>query len=146
VNHTFTRPGRYDVTFTATDRAGQKTVEKRTVVVPGEPTGPGGSSLKLRAPKKMKFRALKKRGVRIVARATPKMRLRIVLGTSKRNARLRPLATKKVKRLRNRHVLRVKPRRARLGKRRSFRLYVQVTGTTAAGQRVTKSRTVRVHR
>jgi PKD repeat protein len=146
VNHTFTRPGRHDVTFTATDRAGQKTVEKRTVIVPGEPTGPGGMNLKLRTAKRMKFQTLKKRGVRIAARAKPKMRLRVVLGTSKRNARLRPLATKKVKRLRNRHVLRVKPRRARLGKRRKLRLYVQVTGITVSGQRVTKSRTVRVRR
>lgn len=146
VNHTFTQPGRYEVAFTATDEAGQQTVERRTVVVPGEPTGPSGFSLKLRTPKKMKFRALKKRGVKVVVRAKPKMRLRIALGTSKRNARLRPLATRKVKRLRNRHVVRVKPRRARLGKRRKFRLYVQVTGITATGQRVTRSRTVRVRR
>jgi|GEM_PF-2702029 len=146
VNHTFTQPGRYEVSSTATDNSGQQTVEERTVVVPGEPTKPSGFSLKLRTPKRMKFHALKKRGVRIVARAKPKMRLRVALGTAKRNARLRPMATKKVKRLKNRHVLRVKPRRARLGKRRNFRLYVQVTGITAAGQRVTKSRTVRVRR
>ncbi|MBN8871175.1 MAG: PKD domain-containing protein [Solirubrobacterales bacterium] len=144
VNHTFTQPGRYEVAFTATDAAGQQRVERRTVVVPGEPTGPSGFSFKLRTVKKIKFRALKKHGLRIVARAKPKMRLRIVFGTSKRNARLRPLVRKKVKRLRNRHVVRVKPRPARLGKRRNFRLYVQATGITATGQRVTKSRMVRV--
>ncbi len=148
VNHTFTQPGRYEVTFTATDVAGHKTVEQRTVVVAGEPIGPTEPKLrlKLRTPKSMKFRVLKRRGVRIAVRAKPKVRLRIAIGTARRNARLRPLATKKVRKLRNRHVLRVKPRRARLGKRRKLRLYVQVTGITADGQQVTRSRKVRIRR
>jgi hypothetical protein len=57
-----------------------------------------------------------------------------------------PLRVKVIRKLKNRHVLRVKPRRARLGKRRKLRLYVQVTGTTAAKQRVTKGRAVKVRR
>jgi hypothetical protein len=100
----------------------------------------------LKTPKRIKFKVLRKRGLRVVVKGQPKMKIRAVLGTSRRNARLRPLRVKVVNKFRNRHVLRVKPRRTRVGKRRSFRLYVQVTGTTPAGKQITKVRRVRVRR
>lgn len=142
--HTFPGPGSHLVAFTATDVAGQKTEVERMVNVP---IGPGSVPvMTLKAPKRVKFKALKKRGVRIVVTAQPDVRIRVVLGTSKKNARLRPMRVRVVKKFRGRHVLRVKPKRGRLGKRRSFRLYVQVTGTTAIGKQTTKARSVRVRK
>lgn len=144
VTHTFTRPGRHEVSFTATDVAGQKTIVKDTVVVP---VGPNSDPvMKLKTPKKIKFRALKRRGVRVVVNVQPAARIRAVIDTSKRNARLRPMRVRVVKKFRNRHVIRLKPKRARLGKPRSFGLYVQVSGKTSAGKQVTKARKVRVRK
>lgn len=143
VTRAFT-PGNHKVSFTATDVAGQKTVVERTVVVPFGPNS--DPVMKLKAPKKLKFRAFKKRGVRIVVTAQPPVRIRAVIGTWKRKARLRPMRTKLVRKFRNRHVIRIRPKPARLGKRRNLRLYVQVTGTTGAGKQVTKVKSVKVRR
>lgn len=142
--HTFTNPGKREVSFTATDVAGQKTVVKKTVDVT---VGPNSKPLMtLKAPKRMRYRVLERRGVRVVVTARPKVMIRAVIGTSKRNARLWPMRVRMVRKLKNRHVLSIKPKRARLGKRRSLRLYVQVTGTTRPGKRTTKVRTVRIRR
>ena len=142
--HAFVGPGPREVAFTATDVAGQKTVVKRTVEVA---VGPGSKPLlTLKTPRKIRFRALRKRGLRIVVTGRPPVRLRVALGASRSKAGLRPLRARVVRKFRNRHVLRIKPRRARLGKRRAFRLHVQVTGTTKAGRQTTKAKAVRVRR
>lgn len=104
------------------------------------------SSMKVKAPRRLRFKALARRGVRLVVNARPAMRLRVAIGTSRKRARKHPLRVRVVRRLKNRHVLRVKPRRGRLGKRRNLRVAVRVTGTTAAGAKVTKVRMVRVRR
>lgn len=143
-SHTFEGAGPHEVTFTATDVAGQKTIVRRFVQVPVGPDSK--ASMNVKVPKRIKFRALAKRGVRVVVTARPSVRLRAVIGTSKRNAKLRPLATKVVRKYRGRHVLRIKPRKARLGKRRAFRLYLQVTGTTKAGKQTTRTRRIKIRR
>lgn len=142
--HTFMGTGNHRVSFTATDVAGQRTVVTKTVTVP---VGPDSDPvMTLKTPKKLQFRALARRGVRVVVTGRPKIRIRATIGTSRRNARMRPMRVRVVKKFRNRHVIRIKPRRARLGKRRSFRLFVQVTGTTMAGKRATRTRTVKIRR
>lgn len=107
---------------------------------------PPAAALKVKSKKRIGFRVLARKGVRLKVKARPAMRLRVVLGTSKRNARLRPLRVKVVRRVKNRHVLRIKPRRKRLGKRRNFRLFVDVTGTARTGVKTTAIRKVRVRR
>lgn len=143
-SHTFRIPGRYPVSFTAVDVAGHRTEVKRSVLVPFSPNSK--PVIKVRGPKKLRFRALKKRGLKLVVTSRPPIRLKVVLGTSKRKARKRPLAVKVVRSTRGRHLLRVKPRPARLGKRRKLRLFVLVTGTTAAGKETTVVRTIRIRR
>ncbi len=143
--HTFSRPGAHQVTFTATDRAGNETVERRTVRVPGG--GDGDSPrMSVKVPKKLAFRALARRGVRVKVSANRPLRIKASIGTSKRKARRKPLGVKAVKKLRAKHTVRVRPKRKRLGKKRAFRLHVRVTGTDRSGAKITKVKRVRIRR
>lgn len=121
----------------------------RRAAAPGPPPQPSPSlepHLRLKSKKRIKFRVLSRKGLRLNIKARPAMRLRVTLGTSRRNARLWPLRVKVVRRVKSRHVLRIKPRRKRLGKRRNFRLFVVVTGATRTGEKATAIRKVRVRR
>lgn len=144
-------PGDHPVTFTATDRAGNETVVRRTVRVPGspvidDPVIDDPLVMKVVTPKKMRFRALGRRGVKVKVTANKAVRIGVRLGTSKAKARRKPLRSRRVKRLKSRHVLRVKPVRRRLGKRRKLKLFVRVTGTTPEGESLTRVKRVRVRR
>lgn len=145
VTHTFTRPGNQRVTLTATDRAGNETVERRTVRIPGGGEGEA-PRMTVKVPKKLSFRALARKGVRVKVSSDRPLRIRASIGTTKRKARRKPMGVKAVKKLRARQTVRVKPKRKRLGKRRAFRLHVRVTGTTSGGEKVTKVKRVRIRR
>lgn len=137
-------PGDHRVSFRAVDRAGNETVETRTVSIPGDGAGQGGTNMRLVTPKKMKFRALLRKGVKVRVRASEPMRIKATIGTAKRNGKLKSFRTKKIRRLKASHDFRVKPKRKRLGKPRKLKLTVRVTGTTATGKRVTKARRVKI--
>ena len=142
-NHTF-GPGDHQVSYRAVDRAGNEMVETRTVRIPGDGAGQGGPNMKLVVPKKLKFRALAKKGVRVKVRASEPVRIKARIAVSKRKLKRRPLAKKAVKALRTSHKLRIKPKRKRLGKPRKLKLFIQATGTTATGSQITKTARIKV--
>jgi len=142
--HTFPEAGRYEVKYIATDRAGNQAVESRTVQV-GDVQA-AGPSLKLKLPKTLNFRTLAKKGVRITAIASPAMKVTARIAASKKALRRKPLATRNVKKPKERQVLRLKPKRGRLGKARAFRLRVRVTATTAAGKVLSRSGSVKIRK
>jgi len=144
VSHTFIRGGTHQVTFTATDRAGNETTIRRPVEVQG---GTGAQpNIKLTAPKKLRFRVLARKGIKLKVISDRPVRIKAAIGTSKRNARLKPMGKKAIKKFKARHTFRVKPKKRRLGKPRKFKLFIQVTGTTAKGQRATRTAKVRIVR
>ncbi len=138
-------PGRHPVSFTATDRAGNETAVSRTVRVPGLP-GKGTPTMKVVTPKRLKFRTLARRGLKVKVRSNLPLRIKSRIATSRQKLRKKPLRTRSVKTLKRRHVLRVKPKKKRLGKRRNLKLFVRVTGTTAKGKSVTRIKKVKIRR
>jgi hypothetical protein len=134
-------PGDHEVSFVAVDRAGNETVERRTVTIPG--TAPDALKVKVRAPKKLKFRKLARKGVRVKVTASRAVRIRATIGI-KRKGKLRPLRVKSVKKAKVRHTIRVKPKKKRLGKRRKFRLTVKVRATTRDGTTAARTKKVKI--
>ena len=68
------------------------------------------------------------------------------MAARKKALRRKPLATRNVKKPKERQVLRLKPKRGRLGKARAFRLRVRVTATTAAGKVLSRSGSVKIRK
>jgi len=135
--------GSHRVRFIATDRAGNETVEAKTVVVPGGGADGDGLKLRVTVPKKLKFKALARRGVKVKVKADRPVSVRAKIGI-KRKGKLKPFRAKQVKKARISHKFRIKPKRSKLGKPRKLKLLVRVTANTAQGERVTKTKKVRV--
>jgi len=138
-------PGSHPVSFTATDRAGNETVVRRTVRVPGVP-GEGTLTMKVVTPKNLRFRTLARRGLKVRVSSNQPLRIKARIATSRKKLGKKPLRTLSVRTLKRRHVLRVKPNKKRLGKRRNLKLFVRVTGTTAEGKSVTRIKKVKIRR
>lgn len=148
VTHTYDRDGSFPVRLTVTDRAGNEAIQNRTIGITGQ-AGPGPPpriQLRVNAPRRIAFRTLARRGLRIVARADRPFRVRAGIGPNPRRAANNPIGRRAVNALRARHVIVIRPRRALLGKPRNFRLNLHVEARTPDGRRAVLRRAVRVTR
>ena len=141
--HAYAAPGRYTVRLTVTDRAGNET--ERTARVEAQRGVPLAPRIRLATPKRLKFKALKRRGVRVRVTADVPVKVKATLRL-RRGRRLVPLAARDGRRARAVQALRLRPNKRRLGKPRKLRLRLQVVATTDEGGRAKAVRNIRVRR
>jgi hypothetical protein len=144
VRHTYNRFGTFPLTVTAIDRAGNETANSRSIeIVRGRPNP---VVLRLNVPRRVPFRVLARRGLRVVASGDRPFRVRAGIGTSPRGAERNPIARRVINASRARQVVVIRPPRRRLGNPRNFRLTLRLEAIALDGGRTTVNRVVRVTR
>lgn len=148
VSHAFARAGQYEVVVTATDRAGNSTSKRHTVKVVG--AGDPAARLRVSGPKKVKFKVLKRKGVRFRVRSNEPVRLLAQLIARTRSARISAvgdlvLAERSLAVATAQRAVKLKPAARLLGKRpRKLRLKVRFTATDQAGNQTVVTRALKV--
>ena len=152
VSHAFPTPGSVAVRVTAVDRAGNSATTSRDIRVVGEAGSPPPDRTKpklaLKARGKLKLAAFL-RGVAAKIQVDEPSRLEVDLLARARSAHVFAaqnliLASRQLKSVSGKRLVRLKPNRKLLGGAKRFRVALRVSAVDAAGSESVQQRTIRV--